>query len=130
MGQPIKIVDLARNLITLSGYTPEDVGIKFVGLRPGEKLYEELWINDEKVLPTGNSKIMIAQANTPAESLEVDVDDLLHLIGSGGTEEKVLEQFCKLVANYKAPVENGAGAKPVIALPTATTMNGKAVHAA
>ena len=128
MGQPIKIVDLARNLITLSGYTPEDIGIKFVGLRPGEKLYEELWINDEKVLPTGNSKIMIAQASLPAESLEVDVDDLLHLIGSGGTEEKVLEQFCKLVVNYKSPNENGAGANPIITLPTATTMNGKTVH--
>ena len=128
MGQPVKIVDLARTLITLSGYTPEDIGIKFVGLRPGEKLYEELWINDEKALPTGNSKIMIAQANAPAESLEVDVDDLLHLIGSGGAEEKVLEQFCKLVANYKTPVENGVHAKPAIALPTAATMNGKAVH--
>ena len=128
MGQPIKIVDLARNLITLSGYTPEDIGIKFVGLRPGEKLYEELWITDEKVLPTGNSKIMIAEATPPAESLEDDVDDLLHLIGSGGNEEKVLEQFCRLVANYKLPVENSADAKP--ALPTATVMNGKSLHAA
>jgi len=130
MGQPIKIVDLARNLITLSGYTPEDVGIQFVGLRPGEKLYEELWINDEKVLPTGNSKIVIAQANPPAESLDDDVDDLLHLIGSGGTEEKVLEQFCRLVANYKTPVENGASAKPAVALPVSTAMNGKALHVA
>jgi len=128
MGQPIKIVDLARNLITLSGYTPEDIGIKFVGLRPGEKLYEELWINDEKVLPTGNSKIMIAQASAPAESLEVDVDDLLHLIGSGAAEAKVLEQFCRLVTNYKSPAENGAGAKPAIVIPAAPTMNGKAVH--
>jgi len=130
MGQPIKIVDLARNLITLSGYTPEDIGIKFVGLRPGEKLYEELWINDEKALPTGNGKILIAQATPPAESLDDDVDDLLHLIGSGGNEEKVLEQFCRLVKNYKPPIENSADPKPALALPTMATRNGKALHAA
>jgi len=123
MGQPMKIVDLARNLITLSGYTPEDIGIQFVGLRPGEKLYEELWIPDEKILPTGNSKIMIAQASAPPETLDDDVDDLLHLIGSGVEEEKVLERFCRLVTNYKSPAET----KVSIVTP-ATHLNGKTVH--
>ncbi len=48
MGEPVKIVDLAKNLITLSGYTVDEIGIKFTGLRPGEKMYEEL-LNDNEI---------------------------------------------------------------------------------
>ncbi len=48
MGEPVKIVDLAKNLITLSGYSVEEIGIKFSGIRPGEKMFEEL-LNDNEV---------------------------------------------------------------------------------
>jgi len=59
MGQPIKIVDLARQMIELSGFKPdEDIAIEFVGLRPGEKLYEELSYKGENVTPTNHPKIM------------------------------------------------------------------------
>lgn len=62
MGQPVKILDLARNMIRLAGYTPEkDIPIIFTGLRPGEKLYEELLNQKETTLPTTNKKIMIAR---------------------------------------------------------------------
>lgn len=62
MGQPVKILDLARNMIRLAGYAPEkDIPIVFTGLRPGEKLYEELLNQKETTLPTDNKKIMIAR---------------------------------------------------------------------
>lgn len=62
MGAPVKIFDLARNLIRLSGYSEEDIEIKFTGLRPGEKMYEELLMNDEELEDTENKLIHIGKA--------------------------------------------------------------------
>ena len=62
MGKPVKIIDLAKKMIRLAGFIPDkDIEIKIVGLRPGEKLYEELLNNTSKTLPTHHEKIMIAQ---------------------------------------------------------------------
>ncbi|NLM59121.1 MAG: polysaccharide biosynthesis protein, partial [Clostridium sp.] len=62
MGEPVKIADLARNLIKLSGFEPDvDIKIKYTGLRPGEKLYEELLLNEEGLQATKNNKIFVAK---------------------------------------------------------------------
>ncbi len=67
MGQPVKIVDLAKDLIRLSGLTEDDIKIEFSGLRPGEKLYEELLADNEHTLPTPHPKLRIAQAQLADE---------------------------------------------------------------
>jgi len=61
MGNPVRIIDLAKSMIKLSGLTEEDIKIKFVGLRPGEKLYEEILVQGENILPTRHEKIFIAK---------------------------------------------------------------------
>ena len=67
MGQPVRIVDLARDLIILSGKDPAEIEIRFTGLRPGEKLYEELITEGEDVLETGHEKIMVLRAGHDPE---------------------------------------------------------------
>jgi FlaA1/EpsC-like NDP-sugar epimerase len=62
MGQPIKVEDLARDLIRISGYKESDIGIQYIGLRPGEKLYEEILVDEEKTKATEFQKIFIAPA--------------------------------------------------------------------
>jgi FlaA1/EpsC-like NDP-sugar epimerase len=66
MGQPVKIMDLAENLIRMAGLTPGvDIQIEIVGLRPGEKLYEELLLDEEGLTVTTNDKIYVAHPPTP-----------------------------------------------------------------
>jgi FlaA1/EpsC-like NDP-sugar epimerase len=65
MGEPVKILDLAKRMIKLSGYTPDlDIKISFIGLRPGEKLYEELLSDNATTVPTHHEKIMISKDPT------------------------------------------------------------------
>ena len=81
MGEPVKIVDLATNLILLSGLRPgEDIKIEFTGMRPGEKLYEELSFDDEQTLPTAHPKVQIAY-HRPYSLAEVQqaIDELERL---------------------------------------------------
>ena len=74
MGQPVRIADLAFDLIRLYGFTEEQIKVVFTGLRPGEKLYEELLADDETTSRTPHSKLRIARAREVPESL---IDDLL-----------------------------------------------------
>lgn len=79
MGKPVKIVDLATNLIKLSGYRPgEDIEIKFTGLRPGEKMYEELLMDEEGLKKTANKMIFIGRPiEFDAELFEKQLDKLI-----------------------------------------------------
>ena len=101
MGEPVKIVDLARNLILLSGLRPEeDIRIEFTGVRPGEKLYEELAHMEEETRPTHHSKIKIfAGDGYDRSSLFEDLDQLRNLCQSRDLSGLVL-QLKKLVPDY------------------------------
>jgi FlaA1/EpsC-like NDP-sugar epimerase len=81
MGQSVKIVELAKKMIKLSGLIPnQDIQIEFTGLRPGEKLYEELLNDTENTLPTHHDKIMIAKVRTyDFESIQTKVEELILL---------------------------------------------------
>ena len=91
MGEPVKIVDLARNMIRLSGMRPdEDIKIDFVGTRPGETLYEKLWTDDEAVSPTEHPKIMRLSARADRRRLAREqLVELERLADEGDTLEVV-----------------------------------------
>jgi FlaA1/EpsC-like NDP-sugar epimerase len=102
MGRPVKIADLARQMIRLSGLIPEkDIKIVYSGLRPGEKLFEELLSDNERTVPTHNPKIKIARIkeinlNQTFQKIVYLLEDLYSL-----TEQEVFQRICELVPEYK-----------------------------
>jgi len=103
MGEPVKIVDLAKKMIRLAGYVPErDIKIEFTGLRPGEKLFEELLNKEEEVIPTHHKKILIAKVVEQVyESLKQQIDDLIFLANANNDDE-VVRLMKKIVPEYKS----------------------------
>lgn len=110
MGKPVKIYDLAVNMIKLSGLIPEtDIKIEEVGLRPGEKLYEELLMESETLSKTENDLIFV-EKDTPLTRDEVDERvGMLTEAAQSGSEEKVREAFKKTVPTFMEPADaNGS----------------------
>ena len=102
MGEPVKIVDLARELIRLSGYAESDIGIEFTGLRPGEKLYEELLADGEHTLPTPHPKLRIAKSRAaPDAAWMQDLATWLQQRNPG--PEQARQQLASLVPEYTPP---------------------------
>jgi FlaA1/EpsC-like NDP-sugar epimerase len=105
MGEPVRIVDLARNLILLSGLRPdEDIKIEFTGMRPGEKLYEELAHTGEEIRPTYNDKIMIFANNYRDASLLARIKLLRHFCATRDLNAMVM-QFKDLVPDYNPSIQ-------------------------
>jgi len=103
MGESVKIIDLAKKMITLSGLrVDKDIEIRYTGLRPGEKLYEELLNNDENTLPTHHPKILIAEVNTPSYAyMEVATNDLNQLL-SAGDNNAIVSKIKEIIPEYKS----------------------------
>lgn len=103
MGDSVKIINLAKKMITLSGLRVDrDIEIKFTGLRPGEKLYEELLNNNENTLPTHHPKILKATLNTPSYSfMEIQVSDLERLLEEGNNNDLVAK-IKDVIPEYKS----------------------------
>ena len=107
MGEPVKILDMAKNLIRLSGYEPDvDISIQFTGLRPGEKLYEELLMREEGLQDTPNKLIHIGR---PIEFDEEEFDEQLKELYDIAYQdtERIREVVCKMVPTYKPTALNG-----------------------
>jgi|EndMetStandDraft_5_1072996.scaffolds.fasta_scaffold17030_3 FlaA1/EpsC-like NDP-sugar epimerase len=126
MGQPIKLVDLARNLIRLSGHVPdEDIMIAFTGLRPGEKLSEELVDDNEVVEASPVDKILQVRAR-PAVALRIVQTELMRLVeaATAGDANAVLRTIARIVPTFRhAPVENGVPLTPAaVPSPLATAV--------
>jgi FlaA1/EpsC-like NDP-sugar epimerase len=96
MGEPVKIDAMARELIRFSGFEPDvDIKIKYTGLRPGEKLYEELMTNQEDVVPTGHQKIMVLNSHMGNDNLLDRLEELKTAAGNKNNDriKKLLQQM-------------------------------------
>jgi FlaA1/EpsC-like NDP-sugar epimerase len=110
MGKPVKIIDLAKKMIRLAGLVPDrDIEIKIVGLRPGEKLYEELLNDTSKTLPTHHEKIMIAEElKDDFESLMITITELIAIAHTFNSEDIVskmkliVPEFISMNSNFES----------------------------
>lgn len=104
MGEPVKIDDLARNLIRLSGFEPDvDIEVKYTGLRPGEKLYEEMLMNEEGLRSTANNLIHIGK---PLEIDDIELAQQLVLLEEAceGNADNIRDLVARIVPTYHRPV--------------------------
>ena len=107
MGEPVKIVDLAKNLILLSGLQPErDIEIQFTGLRPGEKMYEELNLQNEHLVPTSHAKIRsyVCHQNLDAIQIKASLQHLQAIVEGQDVANLVL-LLKELVPDYNPGTE-------------------------
>ncbi|HNU67265.1 MAG TPA: polysaccharide biosynthesis protein, partial [Methylotenera sp.] len=126
MGESVKIADLAKDMIKLSGLQLEDIKIEYIGLRPGEKLYEELLADDENTLPTPHEKLRVASARNVNEDW---VHNLLRWIETlqSADEEYIKTELKLWVEEYspqlKASAKHKAKAEAVAEIPKQITLH-------
>jgi FlaA1/EpsC-like NDP-sugar epimerase len=106
MGEPVKIVDLARDLIQLSGFGPDEIDVVFTGVRPGEKLYEELSVAEENAGKTRHPKIFIGRTRTDSiELVTARLESLKAALQPPGRAEVVRAALAEMVPEYGARAE-------------------------
>jgi len=109
MGEPIKIVQLADNLITALGLSPAEVARQYVGLRPGEKMHEILWDEVEEVIPSQHERIFSVRQRARAlgemETLLIRLEELAIF----GSVDDLLAKVSELVPTYRPQERSGAG---------------------
>jgi len=102
MGEPVKIIELARTMIHLAGHREDEIGIVFSGLRPGEKLYEELLADADHTLPSAHPRLRIALLHTTeTERLVADLDSGLNVSGSCVPDEAIKRWLHRYVPEYR-----------------------------
>jgi len=129
MGEPVKIVDLAKQMITLSGFRPgEDIDIVFTGIRPGEKLFEELRTAGEGIEPTVHPKVLVWRSQ-PMDLAKVNaVMDQLDALKNSTDRQKIIETIRLLVPEYEPrnpPEQQAKANSSPVAAPDAAAPTGK-----
>ncbi len=111
MGKPIKIVNLARSLAQLMGIAEDQMTLKYIGLRPGEKLEEEIELNSETAIPTQHRKIKIWKSSRqPApEDLARAIEELFDLVQQGAPKNAVIQKLSEIVPEYRPVSKDFAG---------------------
>jgi FlaA1/EpsC-like NDP-sugar epimerase len=107
MGNPVKIYDLAKNMIRLAGFVPEkDIKITFIGTRDGEKLYEELFVDEDKMLPTHHPKIKIGKVKQYEMHYLLNRIEELQAIASSDDSQMIKETFQSIIPEFSYAVCN------------------------
>lgn len=116
MGEPVKIVELATDLIRLSGLKlGSDIEIRYTGVRPGERLFEEMFCRDENVLPTAHPKILCARDEWTADHMGAEIEELTVAARQGRADQALRHLLGQIVPEFRAPV--GEASESVAVLP-------------
>ncbi|MEZ0230315.1 MAG: polysaccharide biosynthesis protein, partial [Planctomycetota bacterium] len=116
MGEPVKIVDLAADLIRLMGHEPGmDIEIQFTGMRPGEKLFEELLTAEEGTVTSKHAKIYVArQTDTPSERIEALAEELF-IAAQARDADRIRRLLASLIATYRPATQGAPGSRELTA---------------